>query len=117
MEADASYGLWPLVAARCVSLPVLVLLGATRGESLRLPRSTVLAAGVTGLLDIVAAVLFLTALRGGQLGVTGLLASLAPLSTVVLARVLLRERLHTTQTLGAALAMGSVLLLATSPSP
>lgn len=110
-------GLWPLVAARCISLPVLVLMGAAGGTSLRLPRSTVMAAGAAGALDIAAAVLYLAALRGGQLGVTGVLASLAPLGTVALARVLLRERLHTTQTLGAALAMASVLLLAASPSP
>jgi drug/metabolite transporter (DMT)-like permease len=42
----------------------------------------------------------------------GLLASLSPLGTVGLARLVLGERIRAAQGLGAALAMGSVVLLA-----
>ena len=57
-------------------------------------------------------VLFLVAVRGGQLALVGLLASLSPLGTVGLARLVLRERIRAVQGVGAALAMGSVMLLA-----
>jgi drug/metabolite transporter (DMT)-like permease len=43
--------------------------------------------------------------------VTGLLASLSPLGTVLLARILLAEKLRGTQRLGTAMAMSSVVLL------
>jgi drug/metabolite transporter (DMT)-like permease len=52
------------------------------------------------------------AVPGGDLAVVGLLASLSPLGTVALARLVLQERLRVIQGLGAALALGSVMLLA-----
>ena len=59
-------------------------------------------------------VLYLLAVRDGSLAVVGLLASLAPVSTVILARVLLKEPTYLWQRLGAGLALGSVVLLAIS---
>jgi drug/metabolite transporter (DMT)-like permease len=56
--------------------------------------------------------LFLVAVRGGDLALVGVLASLSPLGTVGLARLVLRERLRAVQGLGAAMALGSVVLLA-----
>jgi drug/metabolite transporter (DMT)-like permease len=64
------------------------------------------------MLDMASNVLFLVAVRGGQLVLVGLLASLSPLGTIGLARFVLRERIRVVQGIGAALAMGSVVLLA-----
>jgi drug/metabolite transporter (DMT)-like permease len=106
-------GLTPLVAMRTVSMLFVVALALARGRSLRIPRGalgTVLLAGVG---DMAANALFLLATQqGGQLAITGVLASLYPVSTVVLAQVLLRERLVRTQVAGLASAVAAVVLIA-----
>jgi drug/metabolite transporter (DMT)-like permease len=111
-QTSSGSGLWPLVGARCASLSLLAGLALVRRESLRLTGSTARLAVLAGLLDMASNVLFLVAVRGGQLALVGLLASLSPLGTVGLARLVLRERIRAIQGVGAALAMGSVMLLA-----
>ena len=69
-------------------------------------------AWLAGVLDMGSSVLYLLAVREGSLALVGLLASLSPVSTVLLARLLLRERTYVWQRIGAGLAMSSVLLLA-----
>jgi drug/metabolite transporter (DMT)-like permease len=110
-QASADAGLWPVAIARAAALAVLLSLAWTRREGLQLsPPSRRLALGA-GLLDIAANAAFLIAVRHGPLAVTGLLASLSPLGTILLARILLDEKLRGTQRLGTAMAMGSVVLL------
>lgn len=106
--------LWPLVWARCSSLTFLLGLGLARRTPLRLsgrPRKLALLSGV---LDMGSSVLYLVAVRGSSLAVVGLLASLYPISTVLLARFVLGERIRGVQQIGVFLAVGSVLLLAWS---
>jgi len=56
--------------------------------------------------------LFLLATQAdGQLAITGVLASLYPVSTVVLAQVLLRERLVGAQVAGLGAAVTAVVLI------
>lgn len=111
-QTSTESGLWPLVGARCASLSLLAGLALVRRESLRLTAPTARLAMLAGVLDMASNVLFLVAVRGGQLALVGLLASLSPLGTVGLARLVLRERIRAVQGVGAALAMGSVMLLA-----
>jgi drug/metabolite transporter (DMT)-like permease len=110
-QTSADSGLGPLVAARCASLLILVTLVRSRRQSLLLPRGAVRLSLAAGLLDMAANVLFLVAVRLGHLAVVGLLASLSPLGTVLLARVLLNERLRGPQRVGTALAVGSIAVL------
>ncbi|MEU6526482.1 DMT family transporter [Streptomyces sp. NPDC046924] len=105
-------GLWPLVWARCASLTLLLLLSLGRGTPLRLTGRTRGLALLSGVLDMGASVLYLVAVRDGSLAVVGLLASLYPLSTVLLARFVLQEHIRGIQHVGVILAVGSVLLLA-----
>ncbi len=107
-------GLWPLVFARLASLGVLAGVAVRRRVPMRTATPQLRICGLAGLLDMASCVLYLLAVREGSLAVVGLLASLAPVSTVVLARVLLKERTHLWQRVGAGLAIGSVLLLALS---
>ncbi|MEU5669824.1 EamA family transporter [Micromonospora sp. NPDC047762] len=105
-------GLWPLVAARCASLTLLVLAWPIGRWPIRAPRNTVLLALLSGGLDMLSSVLYLLAVREGYLSVVGLLASLYPVSTLLLARVVLRERATRVQWAGVALALVGVFLLA-----
>jgi drug/metabolite transporter (DMT)-like permease len=103
-------GLWPLVGARVVSVVgVAILLRAISrpshpGSALRL----ILVAGTT---DMAANVLFLLATRGGLLSLSALLSSLYPVVALLLARRILRERLHRIQALGVFAALVATVLL------
>jgi drug/metabolite transporter (DMT)-like permease len=66
---------------------------------------------LAGVLDMAANALFLVATQQGQLAITGVLASLYPVSTVILAQVVLRERLVTAQLAGLATAAVAVVLI------
>jgi drug/metabolite transporter (DMT)-like permease len=111
-QTSTASSLWPLVAARLASLSLLVSLALLRREPLELSAPSARFALLAGMLDMTSNVLFLVAVRGGQLVLVGLLASLSPLGTVGLARFVLRERIRAVQGVGAALAIGSVVLLA-----
>ena len=58
--------------------------------------------------------LYLVASRGGPLSVVVTLASLYPASTVVLARLVVGERLSATQNVGILCALAAVLMIVSS---
>jgi drug/metabolite transporter (DMT)-like permease len=64
-----------------------------------------------GMLDMAANVLYLLASRYGDLAVAVTLSSLYPASTVVLARVILKERLSRAQVVGMVGALVAVVLI------
>ncbi|SEO94225.1 EamA family transporter [Trujillonella endophytica] len=104
--------LTPLVAARLSSVALVLVLAATARRSLRPPRSALPLIAVSGVGDMAANSLFLLATQApGPLAVTGVLASLYPVSTVVLAQVVLRERLAGTQVAGLAVAVVAIVLI------
>ena len=105
-------GLWPLVGARLASLALVVLLTRVRRGSLAVGRTGVPLVLLAGVLDMAANALFLLAAREGLLAVAGVLASLYPLSTVLLAQTVLRERLLPSQVTGLAAAVAAVALIA-----
>lgn len=105
-------GLWPLVAARVSSVALLGVVGLCAGRAL-IPRRV--AAGVVvvvGVLDMTANVCYLLATRRGLLSIVALLASLYPAATVVMARLVLGERLSRIQAAGLAGAGAAVALIA-----
>ena len=65
-----------------------------------------------GALDAAANVLYLLAVREGLLSVVSVLAALYPVSTVVLARVVLHERFAPIQRIGMAIALPAAILMA-----
>ena len=106
-------GLSPLVAARVVSVLLVGTLALASGRSLRVPRLALPVVLLAGVGDMAANALFLVATQvGGSLAITGVLASLYPASTVVLAQVVLRERLAGAQRAGLAVAAAAVVLIA-----
>jgi drug/metabolite transporter (DMT)-like permease len=132
-------GLWPLIAGRAVSVSLLTVLVLRQRVSL--PARTLVTsrvaehheAGVpvrrvshsrtasplllmivSGVFDTLANVLFLLATRMGDLGISAVVVSLYPVVVVLLARVLLAERLTRIQLLGAGLALAASALLSTA---
>lgn len=104
-------GLWPLVAARAASVAFLSL-GALAGRKSLIPARGSLATIVgCGALDMTANVLYLLAVRGGQLGIVATLTSLYPASTILLARFVLGERLTPVQRAGVLCAGVAIALI------
>jgi drug/metabolite transporter (DMT)-like permease len=105
-------GMWPLVAARVVSIGVaaLVVVGRRgRGSAGRVTGYAVAA----GIFDMGANVLFVLATREGLLSLVSVITALYPVSTILLAVRFDRERLSATQVgglLGVGLAVALVAL-------
>ena len=93
-------GLWPLLVARGSSVALFGAIVMARGHSLRMPVSATAMALTGGVLDMVANTLYLVATWFGSLSIVVTLASLYPASTVLLARLFLRERLNRVQVAG-----------------
>jgi drug/metabolite transporter (DMT)-like permease len=74
-------------------------------------RPALLAIVLSGLADSGANALFLAATRHGRLDVAAVLSSLYPASTVILARVLLKEKISRSQTVGIVGALAAVALI------
>jgi drug/metabolite transporter (DMT)-like permease len=111
-RTSAEAGLTPLVAARLASVLLVVTVALAGRQPLRLGRAALPLVLVSGVGDMTANALFLLATQqDGQLAITGVLASLYPVSTVVLAQVLLRERLVTAQVAGLGAAVTAVVLI------
>jgi drug/metabolite transporter (DMT)-like permease len=111
-QVPRSAGWWPLTVAQMVSLPAVVVLATLLGASW-VPRGRpVRLAAVCGVLGATATGTFLLASQRGFLTVSGVLASLYPASTVLLAAVLLHERVHRAQGAGLALCAVAVACVA-----
>jgi len=107
-------GLWPLVGARTASIALLaVVLLVTGGRPVVVAEARLMVL-VAGVLDTTANALYLAAASQGLLSLVAVIAALYPASTVVLARVVLGERMQRWQLGGFALAALAVGLVAAS---
>ncbi|MBA3443682.1 MAG: EamA family transporter [Gemmatimonadales bacterium] len=104
-------GMWPLVASRLLSVVLFGGLAVVSRQSVRMPRRIVVLASVCGVIDMLANALYLLAARAGPLSLVVTLSSLYPASTVLLARVVLRERLNFWQITGVGCALVAVVLI------
>jgi drug/metabolite transporter (DMT)-like permease len=111
-QAPVEAKLWPLVFAR-VSATVLVVVIAALSAKLRPPTGTPLKlAALAALLDTGANIAMLLALQASLLSLAGVLMSLYPAATVLLAILVLRERVTRWQSIGMVLALASVAMIA-----
>jgi drug/metabolite transporter (DMT)-like permease len=104
--------LWVIAGARTSSLLVLAGIAVGMRSQAAWPGRRILPVALVGIADTSANLLFALAATGGNLAVVGVLGSLYPVATVLLARWLLRERLSGGQNAGVALALTGVGLLA-----
>lgn len=114
---DAGF-IWPVVAARATSIPILtvVLLGlARRGSPLAAPtigRFPWGLAAAAALGDTAGNIFYVLSASTGRLAVAAVLGALYPAATVLLARYVLNERLTRRQSVGVVLSLVAVALIA-----
>ena len=107
-------GLWPVAIERLAATVALVAFAllvtrGPRGASAKLVRAVVAIA----VLEIAGTVPVLLALQRGPVAVASVVASLYPVTTVLLAGIVLRERLSRLQYVGVGCALFAVVLVST----
>ncbi|MBA2314371.1 MAG: EamA family transporter [Chloroflexi bacterium] len=103
----------PLTIVRVAALVVLALALLARRQRVALPARLAPAIVAIGLLDMAANAGFLLAEQTGSLAVAAVLSSLYPVITVILATIVLRERVTRSHAAGIALALLAIVLIAT----
>ena len=110
-QASVDDALWPILVMRSVSMIVLtVAVVVTRTRVPTAPRDLAQLVPI-GLLDTGANLLFALATREGLVSIVGVLGSLYPVVTVLLAYHVLHERLHPIQRVGAVGALAGAALI------
>ncbi len=110
--AAAHATFWPLVAARAASTLLMLGIVFVRGRGWKPSAAAVPYMLVAGVLDSGANALYIAATQRGRLDIAAVLSSLYPASTVILARLLLKERLSRWQSVGMMAALVAVALIA-----
>jgi drug/metabolite transporter (DMT)-like permease len=111
-QAGSGHDLWPLAIAQLAALILVAGFGAVRGHLRLPPRRAGWLAAITGVTGAAGSLCFFVATHQGLLAVTAVITSLYPASTILLARLLLGERLTAIRIAGLALAAASVALIA-----
>jgi drug/metabolite transporter (DMT)-like permease len=103
--------LWGVLATRTGSVLALLVLALVFRSRIAAPRADLPSLVTVGVLDISADVFFAIATTLSLLTIVSILSSLYPVATVLLARVVLDERLARAQQAGIVLALAGVLLI------
>ena len=104
-------GMWPLVVSRSLSVLLFGVAAIAGRSAIRMPGPVLGLAILCGFIDMLANALYLLAARVGPLSIVVTLSSLYPASTVLLARVVLGERLNLWQVSGVGCALAAVVLI------
>ncbi len=102
----------PLVVLRLVQSVILITLIVAWRQPWRMHRGDVGRLGVVGVLDMTGNVAFIGAAQVGALAVATILASLYPVTTVLLALALLHERVTRSHVAGIVLTVVAITLIA-----
>jgi drug/metabolite transporter (DMT)-like permease len=108
--AEAVY--WPLVTARAASMAEMLLIVVVSRQPWKPTRKLLPYMMAAGVFDSLGNMFFMYAVRNGRLDVATVLSSLYPATTVLLARVVLKERISHIQTAGMVAALVAVPLIA-----
>jgi drug/metabolite transporter (DMT)-like permease len=112
-QPGSGAGMWPLLVARLFSVALFGVVAIAGRRSIRMPAALVVLAIGGGILDMLANALYMLAARQGPLSIVVTLSSLYPASTVLLARVVLGERLNAWQISGVGCALVAIVLIVT----
>jgi uncharacterized membrane protein len=102
---------WTLVVARLGTISMVVASALWTRHQFKLERQSLPLVFVAGGMDSLGNLLFALATQMGRLDVGSALSSLYPVTTVLLAMLVLRERLSKTQGIGALIALVSIPLI------
>lgn len=103
---------WVLLAARAADVSLLVVAALALRPRIPTAPAALGAIAAVGVFDLLANLLFVLAAGRGLLSVVGVLGSLYPAVTVILARFVLHERLSRTQNAGVLITLTGVVALA-----
>lgn len=110
--SQTTRGIWPLVAARCVSVALVGAVALALRRFALPSRASLPPIAASGLLDMAGNILYVVSLRYTLISIAAVLTSLYPASTVMLARIVLSERLARIQWVGVACALAGIALIA-----
>lgn len=111
-RSPADSGLWPLLTSRGMAAVILGSAALSIGRARWPGRQVGLLATASSALDVVATAAFLLATREGLLAIVAVITALYPAATLLMARMVLGERLQRIQLVGLGLAATSVTILA-----
>lgn len=111
-ETQQDAGLWPLVTARVVSVPLVAVIALTLGGGITMPRDLRAVVIVAGIAEGISNVFAMWAYQRGPLAVAAVLGAFYPVSTVLLARLVLSEQLRRIQWIGVGMALAAIPLVA-----
>ena len=103
---------WPLAAARFTSVFLLLILMRLRRQQIPPGMTAAPLVVLAGILDAIGNAFFVLAAHSGRLDVAAILSSLYPAATVLLAALVLRERVTRVQGIGVLLALLAIPLIA-----
>jgi len=111
-EAARESAPWAAATARLSSVTILVLALAWTRTVPRVTRRLLPLVVAVGVFDTGANALIAVAATRGSIGIVGVLSALYPITTILLARAVLHERLGPTRTVGGLIALGGAALIA-----
>ncbi|MFJ8676961.1 EamA family transporter [Streptomyces sp. NPDC093589] len=111
-QAPSDSGVGPLIVGRAVSSAATLAAAGLMHRHLGAEKPAYAMSAGAGVLDSVANLLFLLAVRSGDLAIVAVITALYPAGTVLLARKVLAERIHRSQLIGLGAAAVAVSLLA-----
>ena len=110
-EATHEFIFWPLVSARLAGTLVMLCYALIKRGPAMPDRSLWPLVSLGGMLDVTGNVFYVLSAQTGRLDVAAVLSSLYPGATVILAAVILKERISPMQKLGVFSALIAILLL------
>ncbi len=103
---------WPLMVIKVASLVAIGLVALAGRRPLRIPRAVLPAVLATSILDLAGNAFYVLATQAGRVDIAATLSSLYPVTTVILAVLLLREHVSRSHLVGIACAGLAIALIA-----
>lgn len=107
---DTNSVIWTMIVSRVAGTLLLWIVVLTRRESFSVQRDAWLVVFLNASLDLAGNFFYILASQSGRLDVSAVLSSLFPGSTIILAWIVLKERITRAQAIGIVLALVAIVL-------